>query len=152
MQRPSLNWNGTKTSMHRMGYTLADTYIFISFVQPVVIEYILIISNHHWHIFQLKNIYICIGSSDNGSTCYSPPGSQQTSSRCSYLTKALAFMRIEILCIEFILSRVVATKSMSNVTHMLKMNAKYVPMNDYKLLNVQACSFRMFWNRGCNKS
>ena len=34
----------------------------------------------------------------------------------------------------------------------LNITVKYVPMNNCELLNIQACSFLMYWNRGCTQS
>ena len=54
-------------------------------------------------------------------------------------------MWIEILCIEYILWRILTTKSMFDVTIILKRwTVKDVPTNNYELSNIQA----MFWNRG----
>ena len=33
-----------------------------------------------------------------------------------------------------------------------QINVKDVPVTNYKLLNTQACSFNMVWNRGCTQS
>ena len=62
-------------------------------------------------------------------------------------------MCTEILCMEYILQRILATKSMFDVANMLKkLTVKNVPMNLYELLNIQACSLHMSWNRGCTQS
>ena len=63
--------------------------------------------------------------------------------------KGLAFLWIEILWIEYLLWKILSTKSMFDVANMLKeLSVKDVPMNNYELLNIQACLFHMFWNRG----
>ena len=62
-------------------------------------------------------------------------------------------MEIKILCIEYLLWRILTTKSMFDVVNMLnKITAKCVPINNCELLNTQACSFDMFWNKGCTQS
>ena len=62
-------------------------------------------------------------------------------------------MWIKVLFIEYILWRILTTKSMFVVANMLKKLAvRDVPMNDYKHLSIQACSFDIFWNRGCTQS
>ena len=62
-------------------------------------------------------------------------------------------MWIKILCIENILWRILTTKSMFDFANMLKTDTlKDVSMNNYELLNIQACSFLMFWNGGCTQS
>ena len=50
------------------------------------------------------------------------------------------FMWIKILCIAYIVWRILTTKSMFDVANMLKRIAvKYVQINKYELLNIQAC-------------
>ena len=54
-------------------------------------------------------------------------------------------MWIKILCIEYILWKILKTKSMFDVAIMLKIvTVKNVPINIYDLLNMQACSFRVW--------
>ena len=48
-------------------------------------------------------------------------------------------MWIEIICIEYVLRRILKTKSIFDVANMLKMiTVKDVPINNYELLNMQA--------------
>ena len=62
-------------------------------------------------------------------------------------------MCIKMLAIEYILWRILTTKSMFDVANMLKkLSVKDVPMNIYKLLNIPVCSFIMFWNWGFTQS
>ena len=74
-------------------------------------------------------------------------------SRWPYLTKELAFTWIIIICIGYILWKIFTPKPMFDFANMQKtITVKDVPMNNYELLNIQACSFLMFWNRGCTQS
>ena len=60
-------------------------------------------------------------------------------SRRPYLTKGVVFMWIEI-CIEHILWSIVTTKFMCVVANTLKwFSVKDVPMNNFEILNIQAC-------------
>ena len=62
-------------------------------------------------------------------------------------------MWIKIIYIEYILWRTLSTKSMFAVANMLILSTvKDVTMNNYELLNTQACSFILFWNRGCTQT
>ena len=55
-------------------------------------------------------------------------------------------MWIKILRIQYILWRRFTTESMVDVANMLKkITVKHVPINNHELLNIQACSFDMFW-------
>ena len=72
-----------------------------------------------------------VGSSDNSSTRYWPPGSLHTLEAGSYIKeRGWLFMWIKILCLKQI----------------------YQLMNYYELPNIQACSFLMFGIRGCTQS
>ena len=63
------------------------------------------------------------------------------------------FIWIKFLCIECILWRILTMKSMFDVAVMLKRETvNDVPVNNYELLNIQACSFNMFWNMGSTQS
>ena len=53
-------------------------------------------------------------------------------------------MKIKILCVEYILQRILTTKSMFDFVIMLKRLAvKDVPIKNYDL-KIQACSFNVF--------
>ena len=63
------------------------------------------------------------------------------------------FLWIKILCIEYILWRILTTKCMFHFVIMLKrLTVKDVPINNYDLLNIQACSFNVFWNTPSTQS
>ena len=54
-----------------------------------------------------------------------------------------------MLRIEYILWRILMTKSMFDVAkYAKKVTVKDVPINYYELLSIQACSFEMFWGQG----
>ena len=69
--------------------------------------------------------------------------------------KGIGFsMWIKIPCIEYILWRILTTKFMFDARKkMLNFTVKnLLPINSYEFLNIQACSFRVFWNKGCTQS
>ena len=56
-------------------------------------------------------------------------------------------MWIKIICIEYILRRILTIKSMLDCVIMLKrLTVKDVPINNHGFLNIQTCSFNFFWN------
>ena len=59
---------------------------------------------------------------------------------------------LKFFALSIYLRRILATNSMFDVANPLKISVKDVPMNNYELLNIQACSFLMFRNRGCTQS
>ena len=62
--------------------------------------------------------------------------------------KEVFFTWIKILCIENILLRIHTTTSKFDVTTRLKKLAvKVVPINNYELLNIWACSFNVLEQR-----
>ena len=92
--------------------------------------------------------------SDNGSTRYWSPGSLCTlgAGGCTKQRNWL-FMWINILCIEYILLRILTIKSMFDFVIMLKrLTVKDMPINNCDLLNIQACSFDVFWNTPSTQS
>ena len=61
-------------------------------------------------------------------------------------------MWIKILCIEFILWRILITKINVWCCKYEKKMVKEVPINNHELLNIQACSFNVLRNRGHTQS
>ena len=56
-------------------------------------------------------------------------------------------MWTKLLCIEYILRRILTTKCMFDFVIVLKRcTIKYVPINNHDFLNIQACSFSVFLN------
>ena len=97
---------------------------------------------------------IRIGSNDNGSNSYWPPGSLHTLGAGVHIKQNdWLFMWIKILRIRYILWIVLTTKSMFDVENMQKKDTvNGMPINNHELLNIQACSFHVFWNTGCTQS
>ena len=106
------------------------------------------------HIFQGWFTYTeAIGSSDNGSPNYWPTRSLHTlGAGAHFQQRNCLFMWIKILCIEYMLWRILTTKSVWCCKYAKNITVKYMPMNNHELLNTHACSFHVFWNMGCTQS
>ena len=112
------------------------------------------------HTFSWKKVLLwcsnfvpngAIGSSDNGSTSYWPPGSLHTlGTGCHIWQRYWLFMWIKILCIEYIQQRILYNQVyVWCCKYAKKITVKVMSINNYALLNIQACSFHVFWNTGC---
>ena len=62
------------------------------------------------------------------------------------------FMWIKLICFDYSLWRILTTESMCDVVNILKVNGKDVPVDDYELLNIHACSFHIVWCTGWTQS
>ena len=62
-------------------------------------------------------------------------------------------MGINIRCVKYILLRILTSKSIFEVTIMLKsLSFKDVPINNHEHLNIQGYSFNVSWNMGSTQS
>ena len=124
---------------------------------------------YQWHLWGRQwctNLYIngiCevgngatkLRSSNNGSACYWPPGLLHTLGAGGHVIEqkdwflhGVKFFALNIFWRTCTYNQVYVwcCKHAKNIT------VKDVTINNYELLNIQACSFLMFWNRGCTQS
>ena len=83
-----------------------------------------------------NSVYVAaIGPSDNGSACYWPPGSLHTLGTGDIYNKRFVFfMWTQILCIEYILRKILPTKFMFDFVIILKrLTVKDAAINNYDL-------------------